>query len=381
MSTRLLTGDAIVMSDTLGAGSIGSCVSDPPYGLKFMGKAWDHGVPGVPYWEAVHRVLAPGAWLVAFGGTRTYHRLTCAIEDAGFELRDCLMWLYGSGFPKGKACLKPGWEPIVLARKPGPLRLNVDPCRLALGADVDLNQVQRQQHRHDGDENWRLKPGHEQAMYSPDGRWPANVVLSHETECREVGTKRVKGDPRGECNGRRPGGFANIGATSGTGTPNARVYGDQELTAFECVESCAVRMLDAQSGRLQSNSGVPFTRTTSKTRNTYGASPGDPTEPGYYGDAGGASRFYYCSKASTRERGQGNDHPTVKPLALMSWLVKLVTPPGGTVLDPFCGSGSTLIAADRLGFDAIGIDSDPHAIEIAQGRLTCDAGIFADVSA
>jgi DNA modification methylase len=131
VTVRLLEGDALVRLAETEAASIDACVTDPPYGLGFMGRMWDHGIPGVPYWTEVLRVLKPGSHLVAFGGTRTYHRLTCAAEDAGFEIRDCLMWLYGSGFPKGKGCLKPGWEPIVLARKPAPAPwLNVDGCRI-----------------------------------------------------------------------------------------------------------------------------------------------------------------------------------------------------------------------------------------------------------
>lgn len=320
VSVRLLTGDSLDMLATLGVASIGACCTDPPYGLKFMGKAWDHGVPGVPYWQAVNRVLKPGAWLLAFGGTRTYHRLTCAIEDAGFEIRDCLNWLYGSGFPKGKACLKPGWEPIVLARKRGPLWLNVDGCRLGVS---------------EGDPNWRgptvttagskhvygeLGAMRAENNLSSDGRWPANVVLDEE----------------------------------------------------------AAAMLDEQSGVSVSSGG---SRGAGGGRGKYyrfGAQP--DVEPGF-GDVGGASRFYYVAKASTAERGAGNDHPTVKPLALMDWLVRLITPPGETGLDPFCGSGSTLLAWDRLSFDCIGIDADPHAIEIARGRVQADAGIFADVRA
>jgi hypothetical protein len=321
MSVRLLTGDSLDMLATLDAGSIGACVTDPPYGLKFMGKAWDHGVPGVLYWAAVHRVLKPGAWLLAFGGTRTYHRLTCAIEDAGFEIRDCLSWMYGSGFPKGKGCLKPGWEPIVLARKPAPRPwLNVDGCRL----QTTERAAQRDDRNRDGAPDWRMPGGGSgSGATSPLGRWPANVVLDEE----------------------------------------------------------AAAMLDAQSGDLQSNSGKPFSRNTDKFRTTYGAFQGSPAEDGFYGDRGGASRFFYCSKASTAERGQGNDHPTVKPLALMDWLVRLVTPPGETGIDPFCGSGSTLLAWDRLGFDCVGIDADPHAIEITQRRLQADAGMFSEVSA
>src|SRR3954470_4981495 len=131
-AVRLWEGDCLDALPTLKACSIDAVVTDPPYGLEFMGKNWDHGIPGVPYWQAIKRVLKPGGYMTAFGGTRTWHRLTCAIEDAGFEIRDCLMWLYGSGFPKGKGCLKPAYEPILLCRKPGAkvLPLGIDACRV-----------------------------------------------------------------------------------------------------------------------------------------------------------------------------------------------------------------------------------------------------------
>lgn len=315
MSTSLLCGDAAEMMATLEPSSIGPCVTDPPYGLRFMQAKWDHGIPGPLYWQAVRHVLKPGGYLLAFGGTRTYHRLTCAIEDAGFEIRDCLMWMYGSGFPKGKGCLKPGWEPIILARKPGPSPwLNVDGCRLEGIKNVPASP------RKTGNSGYgKFAPedgtgsGHNPLI----GRWPANVVLDEE----------------------------------------------------------AAALLDEQSGDLLPGR-FPATRTTSSV---FQRNPQGETGFSRSTDAGGASRFFYVAKASTAERGQGNDHPTVKPLALMSWLVKLVTPPGGTVLDPFCGSGSTLIAADRLGFDCIGIDNDPHHIEIARRRIADDAGMFAVV--
>ncbi len=133
----------------LAGASFDGCFCDPPYGLGFMGKKWDHGVPGKEVWAEVLRVLKPGSFLLAFGGTRTFHRLTCAIEDAGFEIRDCIMWLYGSGFPKHGSCLKPAWEPIIVARKRGKGLLNIDGCRV-------------------GKETIAI------------GRWPANVILDEE---------------------------------------------------------------------------------------------------------------------------------------------------------------------------------------------------------
>lgn len=315
MSARVIEGDCLSVMAEIPAASIDACVTDPPYGLEFMGKAWDHGVPGEPYWQEVLRVLKPGGYLLAFGGTRTYHRLACAIEDSGFQIRDCLIWLYGSGFPKGKGCLKPGWEPIVLARKPGPSPwLNVDGCRI---------QGVRQQHapfiRPDlrGARYCAADSTIVQADVVPDGRWPANVVLDEE----------------------------------------------------------AAALLDAQSGERATSGNVNPTNQPLG----YRGSKGRQAITINYRDRGGASRYFYCAKASPSERGAFNDHPTVKPLALMRWLVRLVTPVGGTVLDPFCGSGSTLLAAQREGFDCIGIDADPHAVEITRRRLADAAGpLFAE---
>jgi DNA modification methylase len=128
----VIQGDCLEVMPTLPADSVDAIITDPPYGLSFMGKHWDHGVPGVEFWKAAIRVAKPGSYLLAFGGTRTYHRLACAIEDAGFEIQDCLSWLYGSGFPKHKSKLKPAWEPIIMARKPAPKAtlLNIDACRI-----------------------------------------------------------------------------------------------------------------------------------------------------------------------------------------------------------------------------------------------------------
>jgi DNA modification methylase len=117
MTCKIIHGDCLDIMRTFESESIETICCDPPYGLKFMGKKWDHGLPPIEIWQEALRISTPGTWLLAFGGTRTYHRLTCSIEDAGWEIRDCIMWLYGSGFPKGKGNLKPAYEPIILARK------------------------------------------------------------------------------------------------------------------------------------------------------------------------------------------------------------------------------------------------------------------------
>jgi site-specific DNA-methyltransferase (adenine-specific) len=359
MSWEVREGDCLEAMKEMTEGSVDAIVTDPPYGLEFMGKEWDKLGAGVEAtaksaggfgknsdtnenafaaarvrygsspvemgewhraWatEAL-RILKPGGYLLAFGGTRTYHRLACGIEDAGFEVRDCLAWAYGSGFPKshnldGKwqgwgTALKPAYEPVVLARKPltgtvaanvqefGTGALNIDGGRVGTEVTVTTNGK--------GFGGSFEGGTNDQGGKQTAGRWPANLIL----------------DPE------------------------------------------AGAMLDEQAGRE-------------------------------------VSRFFYCAKASRAERNAGldgmpqkrggikndsgrgfsesdtyaeilvaNHHPTVKPIDLMRYLVRLVTPPGGTVLDPFTGSGTTGIAANLEGFDFIGIEREAEYREIAEARL------------
>lgn len=320
-----LRGDCQEALRKLEENSIDSVVTDPPYDLKFMGKKWDAtGIAFQPeMWQEVLRVLKPGGHFIAMGGTRTHHRLWCAVEDARFEIRDTLMWLYGTGFPKGKSCLKPAWEPILLARKPligtvaanvlehGTGALNVDGCRLSVSTEDDIHAKNPHTRGTIGEKGIYGK-GHKTLYDVPAGRWPANVVLDEE----------------------------------------------------------AAAQLDAQTGTLKS--GKDCTR---RKEGYWGA--GDVKHGGLnkdgdeqitYGDSSGASRFFYCAKASRKERGEGNNHPTVKPLALMRWLVRLITPLGGKVLDPFVGSGTTALAAKEEGFCCIGIDISDEYLEIARRR-------------
>lgn len=325
------TGDCRDVMRSLPSDSVDSIVTDPPYGLSFMGKAWDHGVPGVEFWTEALRIAKPGAHLVAFGGTRTFHRLAVAIEDAGWEIRDCLSWLYGSGFPKSHnlkgdwagwgTALKPAWEPIILARKPltgtvaanvtqyGTGGVNVDGCRIPLVGDEPMYAIQAPSKStfSAGAKDWTTP------TYKESGRWPANVVLDED----------------------------------------------------------AAGMLDAQSGERKSGSGNKNVRNRDD-RYAYGSGLGAGYGDGIGGDTGGASRFFYCAKASRREReagGVANVHPTVKPIDLMRWLCRLVTPPGGLVLDPFNGSGSTGCAAVVEGFRYLGAELDPEYAEIARKRI------------
>jgi site-specific DNA-methyltransferase (adenine-specific) len=342
MSARVLVGDCLDVLPTLAIGCVDAVVTDPPYGLAFMGKAWDHGVPGAAYWSAALHVVKPGAYLLAFGGTRTFHRLACAIEDAGWELQDTLSWLYGSGFPKHKSKLKPGWEPIILARRPASKAtpLNIDACRLpvsdaAYAANCSGDRGHAENRTREMDFGMTAGSAHK------GGRWPANVVLDED----------------------------------------------------------AAALLDAQSGTLTSGAN-PTRRGSNKFANTYGDFIGqEQCEPARGVDVGGASRFYYCAKASRAERDAGltgekrpllwssgtqspgtfqsagtdksarNHHPTVKPLALMRWLCRLITPPGGTILDQFAGSGSTGCAAELEGFHSILVEREPEYAEIIRARV------------
>lgn len=478
----LYVGDALEVLRELPDASVDSVVCDPPYGINFMGKAWDGkaieeaaqresgrdfagvtrltggadsgsrkliertgsgyanraGAAGAydfsargnrafrawcEQWGAeCLRVLKPGGHLLSFGGTRTYHRLACGLEDAGFEIRDCLCWLYGQGFPKSldvsKAidarlgvkrtevvghkdsgldaethgtlnfagghgrdetglipilapatpaaaawegwgtALKPAFEPIVLARKPlagtvaanvlehGTGALNIDACRV--GVESGTRQTVPKKQPDDGAVTsfGRMIGSAPGGNEDAGGRWPANLVLDEE----------------------------------------------------------AAAMLDEQTGELHSPGNLSPTPDTGLGVVNFPGNAWDPERN--YADSGGASRFFYCAKVSRAERNAGldgfplaksaddgygsiqtpildraaprenwephrtaNNHPTVKPISLMRWLVRLVTPPGGLVLDPFLGSGTTGIAAALEGFHFLGIEREADYMRIAAARL------------
>jgi len=410
-------GDCLEVLKGFSENSIDSIVTDPPYGLSFMGKKWDYDVPSQAIWEECLRVLKPGGHLLAFAGTRTQHRMAVRIEDAGFEIRDMIAWIYGSGFPKslniskaidkmagserkpildeegnqvwtslkqgkksmfdgGKerpatypatywegwgTALKPALEPITVARKPISEKsiaenvlkwntggINIDGCRVEV--DVSKEPRKRWEDKTGKDldykikktnTNWGMLPERnfgEQISRMPElGRFPANLI--HD------GSEEVLS------------GFPETGSKGGKSKEQP-----------------------------QGNGFIGFAHNAVQDEQ-------------FIGDSGSASRFFYCAKASKSERNEGceglekevmgmnfwgelsgdgkkfnitankNHHPTVKPIALMEYLVKLVTPKGGIVLDPFTGSGSTLIAAKKLGFNYIGIELNPEYITIAEARL------------
>lgn len=366
---------------SLADNSIDSIVTDPPYALVsivkrfgksgsapakgneayqrasagFMGKTWDTGEVAFSeeFWRECLRVLKPGGHVVAFSGTRTYHRMAVAIEDAGFEIRDQLGWLYGSGFPKSHnqkddwegwgTALKPAWEPIALARKPldgtvatnlakwGVGALNIDGCRVGDGGGTRKTKSDDKSQTHSVGGFLNAKAG----LPIDAGRWPANI--------------------------------AHDGS-------------DEVLAAFP-----------------NTKSGKPSGVKAGNNNNVYGQFAGGAPVTGF-GDEGSAARFFYCAKANRKDRDEGlegaqkattsdgraiaadnvyqrgktlraNIHPTVKPTDLMRWLCRLVTPPGGVILDPFMGSGSTGKAALLEGFRFIGCEREDEYVPIAQERI------------
>ncbi len=401
---RLIHGDCLEELKKLPENSIDAVVTDPPYGLSFMGKKWDYDVPSVEIWQECLRVLKPGGYLLSFAGTRTYHRMATGIEDAGFEIRDMIAWVYGSGFPKslniGKAidkmqgnerevlppkqfadgtrqrataragiyseqkgqakntkgtsewegwgtALKPALEPITIARKPiegtvaenclkwGVGGINIDECRVGT-EERETWSCGSQNYKVSNAEPWR------ETKHNITGRFPANLIHDGSDEVVEL-------FPNTKSKGHAP--------KLGKGNPFG---GDNET----------------------------------------------PREEYYHNDSGSAARFFYVAKASKSERNMGcegleekqytmsstpkrqvvdgvqqsvdfvtkpltnkNNHPTVKPIALMEYLIKLVSREGATVLDPFMGSGTTGIACKKLKRHFIGIEREAEYIKIAESRI------------
>ena len=419
---KLMLGDNIESLRKLPDNSIDSIVTDPPYGLSFMGKKWDYDVPSVEFWKEVYRVLKPGGHILSFGGTRTYHRMVVNIEDAGFEIRDQVMWLYGSGFPKshnigkvrisfssvdkiegnerevvgevkqprmngdyGKGnhnereikelditkgqskyegwgtALKPANEPICVARKPlsektiaenvikwGTGGINIDGCRIEGAYGSGQNEVIEDKDANVFSDGENKATGHKQKIMvsNSEGRFPANIIL----------------------------------------------------------DETAAELLDEQSGI---SGGGKKSKGSPRKHSIWDSTKGEAVvmdSLDNYGDKGGASRFFYVAKVSKKERNLGldgfeeketttqfvqdsnegrnmsakyqalrparkNTHPTLKPINLMTYLCRLITPKGGIVLDPFMGSGSTGISALLEGFRFVGMEMDKDYFKIAEARI------------
>lgn len=358
--SEIIHGNCIEVLKRLDENSIDAIITDPPYELGFMGKSWDKS--GIAFntevWSECLRVLKPGGHMLAFGGSRTFHRIAVAIEDAGFELRDTLMWVYGSGFPKSHDVSKgidkkKGKERKVIRKNP-----NDREKRNNLMSDYGLHggvgkgyitapatpEAQMW-------EGWgtALKPAFEPIILARKPISEKNIaenVLKWGTGGINIDDCRVETSGT-EQQGRWPANFIHDGS-------------EEVLRLFPKTKPSVRNKLSDNRQNMNKSMFIDGRRGPENS----------------YDDSGSAARFFYCAKASRKERGEGNNHPTVKSLALMQYLVRLVTPPDGIVLDPFAGSGSTLIAAIREGFKYIGIELNEEYIEIAEKRLESEQPLF-----
>lgn len=366
--------------------SVDSIVTDPPYELGFMGKQWD--ASGIAYavemWRECLRVAKPGAYLLAFGGTRTSHRMVCAIEDAGWETRDCIAWVHAQGFPKsldvGKAIDKAAGAEREKTTPRG--RIGINKTRVEQGYrpnDVaqgwnDAGPATTEAQQWDG---WgtALKPAWENICVArkPFPGTVAANVLAHGTGALNIDGCRIPTDESWSYNADRNGttfhgdqgerikqtaekkGSATVDSNPKGRYPANFCHGSDEVLALFPVNKPG-KMVRNRTGGMR-----PFDNKGKVTNYETVAEVDDP--------GGSTARFFYCAKASKHDRGPGNEHPTVKPTALMQWLVRLVTPPGGTVLDPFVGSGTTLLAAEAEGFSGVGIEADAASVETIYSRL------------
>lgn len=397
---RLYQGDCLEKMRDLADGCVDAIVTDPPYGLSFMGKDFDtfHAdgktdneafqTAMTPIFTEALRVAKPGAHLLAFGGTRTYHRLACAIEDAGWECRDSIMWHHGSGFPKSMDVSK------AIDKMLGVERDIVGYSSSGVGKpSAMLNHGHDDRTGHaNGDgktfvitapatpeaaawSGWgtALKPATEIIMVARkplEGTVAANV-LKYGTGAINIDGCRVPTEGESVSNHSRSAEAAISKGKYGDGTAQETHQTEgQKLGRFPAnlIHDGSPEVLALFPDSKGQCGAVRGTEPSEITNGIYGKYNARlAAEP--RGDTGSAARFFYCAKASRKERGEGNDHCTVKPLALMRYLVRLVTRKGGIVLDPFMGSGTTGIAAIQEGMRFIGIEKDPHYYEISKRRI------------
>ena len=351
--------------------SIDAIVTDPPYGLSFMGKKWDYDVPSIEIWQECLRVLKPGGHLLAFAGTRTQHRMAVRIEDAGFEIRDMIMWVYGQGFSKSHNISKAidkaaGAEREVVARNPNErVNNNLEKTVFNQRAECPITAPATPEAQQWDGWGTALKPAVEPitvARKPLQGTVAENVLMwgtggINIDGCR-VGAEELKNQQKD---------FSPVhGNQFGNGSylPNKNEYktvkGRFPANLIHDGSEEVVGMFP------ETASGTGSIR--KKAKGLFGLG-GDGEHNIEYGDSGSAARFFYQAKADKGERGEGNTHPTVKPIDLMRYLCRLVTPPGGVVYDPFTGSGTTLIAAHEEGFNWIGSEMTKEYWDIAVQRI------------
>ena len=371
MTSTLHLGDCLEVLRTMADNSVDAVVTDPPYGLSFMGKKWDYDVPSVAIWAECLRVLKPGGHLLAFAGTRTQHRMAARIEDAGFEIRDMIAWVYGSGFPKSLDVSKAIDKAAGLERDriPGGQGganniLGARKCGEAISGEAISGEAQQWS-------GWgtALKPALEPITMArkPLAGTVAANVLEHGTGalnvdgCRVGATKNVPTSVSKKAPANCYGKFGWAGEMLGVGGHDPNL-GRWPANLIHDGSDEVVGLFPQNVNGAVSNGN--------KAGNGYHGKFGVVEQHAGYGDTGSAARFFYTAKASRDDREDGNTHPTVKPTDLMRYLCRLVTPPGGIVLDPFMGSGSTGKAAMLEGFGFIGIEREAPSYAIAQQRIS-----------
>ena len=376
---KLLQGDCLQTMKTLADNSVDAIVSDPPYGISFMAKKWDYDVPSVEVWKEAMRVLKPGGHALIACGTRTQHRMVVNIEDAGFEIRDVVSWIYGSGFPKSlnisKAIDKAaGAEREVVGFKHGAnlLKSNAFADKAINGHNPNVEVTAPATESAKKWDGWgtALKPSSE---FFTLCRKP----LSEKTIAANVlkwgtGGINIDGCRVGTGEDRAAGGLGDYTKAQGHSFKPSPKSGKQ-LSRPTGGRFPANLIHDGSQEVLEL---FPETKTGSiKPHKNEGSSFQASKEitGSHKGDQGSAARFFYCAKASKKDRDEGNNHPTVKPTALMQYLCRLITPAGGTVLDPYMGSGSTGKAAMKEGFGFVGCELDPEYYEIASARINAQA--------